>query len=238
MVSQLAIAEIEELEAKGVKLSAREIIRLNAYGLKVERSEDAAETFALPRVALLGDHALREPTIGHEEWLAAAEAFCDYRDAPTELAVHAAALMVHDAAKLPRLSGWGVRSRLFAFVHRAMARLSGFTPAQVRVAVDYAEFGADASACEKPPKTPQERAEDEGNARLSVAVGVLLDGVVAGLGASIEDLRKIGTAVVAKMTARAYCLKGADVAKAMKSRAQGEFYAVLNEIKAAHNGNL
>lgn len=234
MVSELAIAEIDELARAGIALSPREIIRLNAYGLKVERSEDAAEMFALPRVAFLGDHALREPTIGHEIWMAEASAFCNFADAPTELAVHAAALMVFDADRLPRLSGWCVRARLFAFVSKAMRRLRNFTAAQIRVAVDYAEFGADETIGEKPPRMPQEREEDEGNANLSVAVGVLLDGVVAGLGASVADLRKLGAAKVAKMTARAYQLKGADVAKAAKSRAEGEFYAVLEEIKAAH----
>lgn len=234
MVSELAIAEIEELAGDGVALSPREIIRLNAYGLKVERNEDAAEAFALPRVAFLGDHALREPTIGHEIWLAEAAAFCNFADAPTELAVHAAALMAPDADKLPKLSGWFVRARLYAFVSKAMRRLRKFTATQIRVAVDFAEFGADETIGEKPPRMPQEREEDDRNANLSVAVGVLLDGVVSGLGVSVADLRKLGAAKVAKMAERAYQLKGADMAKVSKSRASGEFYAVLEEIKAAH----
>lgn len=55
MISKMAMEDIDSLAAEGINLTPQEIIRLNAFGLKVEKGTDAAEQFALPRVALLGE---------------------------------------------------------------------------------------------------------------------------------------------------------------------------------------
>ena len=72
MISKMAMEDIDSLADEGIILTPQEVIRLNAFGLKVEKATDAAEQFALPRVAVLGDLTLRQPTIGSEIWMAQA----------------------------------------------------------------------------------------------------------------------------------------------------------------------
>ena len=43
MLSKMAIEDLESFAAEGIAPSPQEIIRLNAYGLRVERATDAAE---------------------------------------------------------------------------------------------------------------------------------------------------------------------------------------------------
>lgn len=69
MVSKMAISDIEALKEDGIELTPQEIIRLNAFGLKVERNTESSEYSVPPRVSILGDVAFHEPTIGSEIWM-------------------------------------------------------------------------------------------------------------------------------------------------------------------------
>ena len=68
MVSKMAMEDIEALREEGIEVTPEEIIRLNAFGLKVERNTDSSEYSIMPRVAILGDVVFYEPTIGSEMW--------------------------------------------------------------------------------------------------------------------------------------------------------------------------
>ena len=83
MISKMAMEDIDSLADEGIKLTPQEIIRLNAFGLKVERATDAAERYALPRVAMLGKLTLRQPTIGSEIFLQKAAAAYDFASVDT-----------------------------------------------------------------------------------------------------------------------------------------------------------
>lgn len=94
MISKMAIEDIDSLAEEGIKLTPREIVRLNAYGLKVERSTDAAERYALPRVAMLGKLTLRQPTIGSEIFLQKAAAVFDFDSVDTWLTLRVLSLSI------------------------------------------------------------------------------------------------------------------------------------------------
>ena len=60
MISHTAKEDIEAMEADGLRPSVSDIIRLNALGLRLERSAFSAQSlFCLPRVAYLGKLILR-----------------------------------------------------------------------------------------------------------------------------------------------------------------------------------
>ena len=92
MISKMAMEDIDSLAAEGINLTPQEIIRLNAFGLKVEKGTDAAEQFALPRVALLGKLAIRQPTIGSEIWFSQASQVYDIEETGTYSIIRAYSL--------------------------------------------------------------------------------------------------------------------------------------------------
>lgn len=69
MVSQMAKDDIDSLRDEGLDLTVDEIVRINAFGLRVERGAESAELYNLPRAAILGDVVFHEPTIGSDIWL-------------------------------------------------------------------------------------------------------------------------------------------------------------------------
>ena len=69
MVSKMAKDDIDSLRDEGLDLTVDEIVRINAFGLRVERGAESAELYNLPRAAILGDVVFHEPTIGSDIWL-------------------------------------------------------------------------------------------------------------------------------------------------------------------------
>ena len=145
MVSDTAMSDINKLVAEGLKPTPQDIIRLNALALKIERHESCAMSlFNLPRVAFLGNIILREPTLGHEIWLAEVERICDMDDILTNLAVTAYACSVIDAKDLPELD----KRKIFIAVEKFKETISGYTPRQIVAATRYVIDGNDATTGE------------------------------------------------------------------------------------------
>ena len=69
MISRLAEQTIEKWQRENLKPTFKDIIALNNLGLKVERGAEAFSFAACPRIAFLGDHILREPTIAKRIWI-------------------------------------------------------------------------------------------------------------------------------------------------------------------------
>ena len=68
MVSKLAEEDIEALIEEGCTIHPSDVIRLNALGLKIEKKPDFTLS-ALPRIAVVGDVVLRQPTIAQDIFL-------------------------------------------------------------------------------------------------------------------------------------------------------------------------
>ena len=225
MVSETAMEEAERLAAEGTPLTPREIVRLNALGLCMERGENESVAAALPRVAFLGDVCLREPTLGHEIWLDEARRYADFTDVDTSLAMHALACSIADPDDLPKLG----KEPIFTAMRRFQKLVRIYTPRQIAAACRWVTEGRDPRSGEFPPLRKGEKPLDES---YSVAVGVLLDGLAIATGLSVGDARHMTRAQLWRVEADALKLRDRDVEEGAHQTAQGDFYATLDELTA------
>lgn len=231
MISVTAMEDVEALAAEGVKLPPREIVRLNALGLKVERRPDGADLFALPRVAFLGDLVLREPTVGHLVYIDEADELVNLADTMTSIAFFAFVLS-RDVDDLPPLTRFDLRWRVRGFIRKELRR---FTIEQIRVAVEFALYGNDAADGERPASGGESSEEAQNAARASVGVGLMREAQSLRLGISVADMKSATVNGLRAVVDRAYELKGVEVAKRAKHTATGEYFRTLEELKAKYH---
>jgi len=68
MYCDRAIIAIKSLTDSGAVLTPEEVIRLNSYGVEMEKTPDDINVINAPRVAWLGDVPIFQPTIQSEIW--------------------------------------------------------------------------------------------------------------------------------------------------------------------------
>jgi hypothetical protein len=227
MTSEMALDDFNALEEDGLRPTFQDAIRLNALALKCESSPFDG-ICDLPRVAFLGSLAFREPTVGHTLWIDSVLRWCDRYDLSTAVAVYAFALS-RDLAALPDANDRDATRK--AIDDFTQGPLAPFTLVQIRCAIDYAQFGADATAKEYPPPRPDETkfADD---VPASLGAGAVVETLALGFGVSIRDICALPLSKVRMLQAAALSKAGVDVAKRRKGDAIADYYAALNEIKA------
>ena len=225
MVSDTAESDIEDLIARGLKPTVRDIVRLNAVALRIERGAYAAAYFALPRVAFLGDLALYQPTIGHETWLDKVQSIVDMSD-DSDFACRLYAAATKDNAAL--VDPYRPKE-VKAAVEKCLAAFSAFTFEQVRLALDYVETGGRHTDGESIAIDPADT-EDAPTAADSVALGAVHDGVAGRLGISLRDLRSMTRGELLAVVSAAFDAKGG--AERAIRRRQTEYFRTLDEISA------
>jgi hypothetical protein len=188
MVSALAEKDARKLEKAGVRLTLAECVRLNALGLAAESGARQHQPYLLPRVAIVEELVLREPTIGQQIWLDDFSRLADCADNVTVLCASALAYSTRED-KLPRLDDFpGVT----VAVKQMAERLKGANVRALAAALKYVAEGSDHTKGEYPPRPRGEeeiklKEEDD----VSVALGVLLDGVTLRLGLSLADAKSL-----------------------------------------------
>jgi len=230
MISQTAIDSLDELIAKGLTPTPRDIIRLNAVGVKLEaataqRATDS--TYLLPRVAAVTkDLWFRQPTIGHEIWMEKVERFIADGDYQSLLAIRAYALS-RSPEKLPDPDDPGtIKTAVDEFV----ATCKNLTRDQILAAVRYATLGADHTAGETTAHPSGEKEEEENpDFTDCIAIGVLNEGRAVLWGISEADMLRMTTQQLADVIDRAKIYhkieSGGD-----EDFWQGRYYATLDEI--------
>lgn len=234
MVSEMMLEDAEELAKRGILLTPREVVRLNAYGLRAERGTYASALFQIRRCAILGGVAFCEPTIGHHVWMAEVERVVDLGDAETYFAVRALWLATASAESLP--SSGDARAVRSAVMEFARGRLSGHTLREVNACMDYAENGADAASGEDGPRCAPAADADE---HLPLPdwcseIGVVRDGQSLGLGIPLRDALSMTHAHLRAVVDRAYDRLCGDGGKESRQEAVGDYYRILDEIVEAH----
>lgn len=231
MVSQTAKEDIQALWADGLRPSVEDIIRLNALGLRLERSPCSAESlFYLRRVAWLGDVAFYQPTMGHEIWLDNVSQIMDMADSMTSLAVTALACTVADADDLPKPSS---KVRVLAALIGLKIRLRKYTVQQVVNSVRYVTDGNSGESYEYPPPRPSDEEETpEEDGAVSIPAGILLDGIATGLGISVDDARKLTQGQYRTMVQRYMKRHGMIDEKRDQGETSGDYFRTLDTIKA------
>lgn len=227
MISETAIESLDDMIAEGLKPTPRDIVRLNAMGLKLEaaKAKDQIDsTWYLPRVARISrDVFFRQPAVGHDIWLQKAGRWCDMTDPQTVLALDCYAL-----SRPPEDLCDGDDP---ANVERATAeyaqRLSSFTREQLYAAITYVRFGYRPEACERPPL--DDDSDDVPDVNLCVAVGWLNHGAAILSGITLADLRTMPLESLRGVVRQARARQG-DRVTSPADKAEEDFYSTLNEI--------
>ena len=235
MISDTAIDALDELVAKGLRPSPRDVVRLNAIGLRLEAANGKNvrdSMYLLPRVAAVSDSLFfRQPTIGHEIWLAKVERFVKPGDFETMLAINAYALS-RAPADLPDPDSPGA---ITTAVEAFLPACRDFTGDQIYAAIDYARNGANPAACESPARPASEDEEEtvdehDPDWRECVAVGVLNEGRAVLWGITEADMLKMTTRELSLVILRAYVFHNRETNSEVDFW-QGRFYATLDEIE-------
>lgn len=237
MISKMAMEDIEALRADGIDVPPREVVRLNALGLKVERSAHGDGFSVLPRVAWLGELCFREPTIGDEMWLGMASRTFNADDGETMLLLRAVSLSGKPEDLPPATDKKAVLKAIEDF-QRGPAK--SYTASQLFAALSYAISGASPEHGESaPPRVaengPEDGAEDTDSAEMDVpplVAGVIMDGLALKLG-TIDELAKLRPSQLRALTIYALAAKnGEGVYKGEHGRALGAYYRALDALKA------
>lgn len=225
MVSDTAESDIEDMIARGLKPTVRDIIRLNSVALRFERGVHAAEYFALPRVAYIGDLVLYQPTIAHELWLDKVRQVVETDD-DSDFACRVYASSHQDATSL--VDPYRPKEVKKA-VEECLAKFGKCTFEQVRLALEYVESGDRGETGEHPALEPA-KDDDTFTAADSISVGMVHDGVASRLGLSLRDIRSMTRCEMLAVVASAIVGEGRE--ERMYRRRQTEYFRTLDEISA------
>lgn len=232
MISEMAMDDIEDMQAAGLKPTPRDIVRLNALGLRIEYASRSGDLYAMPRVAYLGKEVFREPTVAHGMWIDRVLEYVNDVDYSTNLAVKAFAL-----SRMPEeLPDATDRKKVIEAINGYCAGdLSKFTRDQIRCAVIFAIHGSSAIEWEYPAPNPYKDEAEEvdtfSDAPSSVYVGVLLECVAIGLGMSLRDYSQLTISQAKMVQTLAMYSKGVDPSKRRVPEAQVNYYNTRDEIR-------
>lgn len=232
MTSTMARDDIEDLKDKGFDLTVDEIVRINAFGLRVERGAESAELYNLPRASILGDVVFHEPTIGTDIWLKQVGALFDLDEYDTFTQLRALSMsMEYD--KLPDPTN---REAVMKGVDELLKRISNFTRRQLENALLYCIDGNLDMANEPTPIS--KRKNDDGSkyedlSNFCFEVGVLNDGILLELGTPSE-LKKMTTSQLLALVEYKKMIRYGMDKKNKEAVSLGKYYAVIDEIKEKH----
>ena len=232
MISEMAMADIAQMEAEGLHPTPRDIVRLNALALVFEgrKKRDLQSLYALPRVAAIDESRwFREPTVGHEIWLSKVRRWIDENDFETLLAVYAFALS-RDSKDLPDGdSREAAREAVEAFADE----MKDFTREQIFTAVDYVKNGCDQTVGEEPPERKKNEDGDGGEAEdwtECIALGVLHEGQAILFGVSEAEMKRMTRRQLEAVIRRAYDVHGMS-RRGEDDDALGDYNRTLDEIR-------
>ena len=232
MISEMAMADVAQMEAEGLRPTPRDIVRLNALALVFEgrKKRNLESLYAFPRVAAIDEKRwFREPTVGHEIWLAKVRRWICENDFETLLAVHAFALS-RSAADLPDGdSREAVRQAVEAYANE----LRDFTKEQIFAAIDYVKNGCDQTVGEEPPPPKSEAGSPaEGSADWTecIALGVLHEGRAVLFGVSESEMRGMTRRQLEAVIGRAYDVHGMS-RRGEEDEALGDYNRTLDSIR-------
>lgn len=236
MVSKMAISDIEALKEDGIELTPQEIIRLNAFGIKVERNSDCSDYSVPPRVSILGNVVFHEPTIGSEIWMNQVGNVFDMDDSGTYFQLRTYSLSRSWKELADPLDKEAVKEQTTKFFKE---ELGEYTMRQVQSALEYAIFGNDPTKYEERPKTAHAEDDDEeANEDACYEVGLLRQGILYNIGSPDQ---------IKDMTVQEMCLFvdwklqmkfGSERTKSQQQKNLGEYYAVLDEIRDRHENEV
>lgn len=228
------LEDAEDLAKRGVQLSPREVVRLNAFGLRAERGTVSTALFSIRRACICHDMVLHEPTIGHHVWLAEAERVLDLADGETWCYTRAYWLSHINAADLAPV---GLPRVLEAVVKDwARRHLADLTLRELRAAMAYAENGATDTDGEDGPRgsTETDAAAPAVGDDWCSELAVVHEAQSMGLGIKLADAMTMTRAQLRAVIDRALRVQGIMDSKTARLDAVGDYQRVLAEIMEEH----
>lgn len=143
MTSSMALADIATLQAKGLRPTPEDIIRLNGLGLAVERAGNPDASNNAPRLVWLCNVAIHEPTLQVELWLSeVARNVAASGGAYDTLSLYACAHAQIPGffARASMRNAAIIKMRVYAW---AASNLWKATPRQIQAALEYVVNGND-----------------------------------------------------------------------------------------------
>lgn len=233
MTSRLAKAQIEKWWSEGLKPSFDDIVLLNNLGLTVERESEMFSFSALPRVAFLGDHILREPTVAKRIWIdVAQQLFADTLE--TKIYVMAYALGTSDDEMPDITNKKKIEAEVIKYRDEVLMK---FTDTQILAAIDYVMNGTkpDLELPDDPTEDKQKKEKEElaavydGPSELhSVAKQLFLQAVTEGMDADVAKYAMLDD--LDRMVMVAAMKEGKDMMKSEHTKNAGKFYVASGRI--------
>lgn len=225
MVSDLAIEDIESIIREGGTVAPRDVIRLNALGLKIT-DDPTYELAAMPRVASLEGIVFRQPSIAQDMLLDEATRIYN-ADKATILALEAYVL-AHDDVDWAELRS----PKVFAIKVGGWvkANLGKVTADQLRRTIDYCLYGVDPDTGEMPVLMADERETLKSGIGTdkSWALAKFLHAASIGID-SVAALRATSRQLAA-MIEKAYLLNRVPLSDKDKA-ATAEYYMTLDDVR-------
>lgn len=225
MVSKLAEEDIEALIEEGCTIHPSDVIRLNALGLKIQKMPNLVLS-ALPRVAVLGDVVLRQPTIAQDIFLDDAKEILR-NDPATILALETYVLAHPDETFTKLKHPFFFSLKCKAWMKR---KLGNQIASEVRRAVDFCLYGVDQRTGEYPVYMSDKKEElILPDSELSSSLRLWLTATNMGMD-SAATLRATSPQLEA-MIERAWILNKLGSCSDDEKQLTAEYFATLDEIK-------
>lgn len=229
MISQLAIDDINDLHAAGLRLTPAEIIRLNALALRCDRSPTAAAVNAAPRIGWAGPVPIHEPTLASENWVstvAETHFLADEYDS--------AVLFACAHAPVP---GFFTRPGMTDpdAVRRLMLQWASTLPVtqdQLKAALAFALTGNDPSSGERPEPPPSNSDTDQTPSVPDTLTAIADEALAAGLGLPLAELTSLTPSRLVNILNQHYRNQGLISDKA-DLRAHADYARTFTAVRAA-----
>lgn len=231
MLSDIAMADIADMERQGIRLSPAEVVRLNELGLRISRCADAADVVACPRVGWAGSVAVHEPTLQVDEWAGTyAARFADDDDSYWSMYLFACCHATSSGFfSRPCMSDpSGIAEEIKKWRADCPA-----TNAQLQAAFEYAYLGDDPGSDVAPVPSEKEIERKKEGLPPPPRPRVSDEMIAAGLSLSLDEMRMMTESRLYSILLKWYANKGYG-AKPSTVRPHAEYIRTLAAIKAAH----
>lgn len=222
MVSELALEDIARIEREGGHVAPRDVVWLNALALRIT-ADPSCSLGSLPRVCVVEDVLIRQPSIAQDILLDELDALFDH-DEGTTLAIEAYVLS-HGTTEMP------AHPNLFAAKVQGWLRATfkKTTAAELRRAVDFVLYGATPEVDEHPPLPAQ---NEEERADMPPHSSSLADWQMASaLGIDSHAALAATSEALSAMIETAYLVRHKCPLSKEDTRRAGDYYRALDEVR-------
>ena len=224
MVSELALEDIARIEREGGHVAPRDVVWLNALALRIT-ADPSCSLGSLPRVCVVEDVLIRQPSIAQDILLDELDAILDH-DEGTTLAAEAYVLS-HGTTEMP------AHPNLFAAKVQGWLRATfkGTTAAELRRAVDFVLYGATPEVDELPPIAEHTEKDEQKKDNTHHSSSLADWQMASALGIDSHASLAATSEALAAMIETAYLVRHKCPLSKEDTRRAGDYYRALEEVR-------